>query len=95
MVARRLTDLVQVNLRLRESLRRKLERESERRGLSLNAEMTRRLEESFDREELNEALRATIWQVLTDAGLVTARPPIPKNLAAFGALEITKPENKS
>jgi hypothetical protein len=95
MVARKLTDVVQVNLRLRESLRRKLEREAERRGMSFNAELTLRLRESFNREELNEALRATIWQVLTDAGLVTARPSLPEGLEAFGALGITKPENKS
>jgi hypothetical protein len=89
MVARKPTDVVQVNLRLRESLRRRLEREAERRGLSFNAELIRRLRESFDREDLE----ATILKVLTDAGLVT-RPPLP-DLSAFGALGITKPENKS
>jgi hypothetical protein len=75
MVARKLTDIVQVNLRLRESLRRKLERESEKRGLSFNAELTRRLEDSFDREELNEALREVISQVLTQGGLAEALKP--------------------
>jgi hypothetical protein len=72
MVARKPTDVVQVNLRLRESLRRKLERESERRGVSFNAELTRRLEESFDREELNEALRGVIRQVLTEGDFTEA-----------------------
>ena len=69
MAARKPTDIVQVNLRLRESLRRRLEREAEKRGLSFNAELTRRLEESFEREELNEALRTVILQVLTQEGL--------------------------
>jgi Arc-like DNA binding domain len=76
MSARKLTDIVQVKLRLRESLRRKLEREAEKRGLSTNAELARRLEESFDREELNEALRSAMWQVLTHEGLTEALKPL-------------------
>jgi hypothetical protein len=87
MVAHKLTDIVQVNLRLRESLRRKLEREAERRGLSFNAELIRRLQESFDREDL----QATILKVLTDAGLAT-RPSLAEMLIA---LQNTNPGNKS
>ena len=40
--------VVQVNLRIREGLRRQLEREAKRRGVSLNFEMTSRLQETFD-----------------------------------------------
>jgi Arc-like DNA binding domain len=84
MVARKLTDVVQVNLRLRESLRRKLEREAEKRGLSFNAELTRRLEEGFEREELNDAIRAVMWQVLRDGGLSEAiKPLIPEILRSI------------
>jgi Arc-like DNA binding domain len=76
MARRKLTDVVQVNLRLRESLRRRLEEEAEKRGFSFNAELTRRLEESFEREELNEALRATMRQVLREGGLAEALRPL-------------------
>ena len=76
MARRKLTDVVQVNLRLRESLRRRLEEEAEKRGSSFNAELTRRLEDSFEREELNEALRATMWEVLTKGGLAEALKPV-------------------
>ncbi len=42
--------VVQINLRIREELRRRLEREAKRRGVSLNFEMTSRLQETFDLE---------------------------------------------
>jgi hypothetical protein len=80
MARRKLTDVVQVNLRLRESLRRRLEEEAEKRGFSFNAELTRRLEDSFEREELNEALRGAMWQVLTQGGLVEALKPSIKEM---------------
>jgi hypothetical protein len=44
---RKRTDIVQPRLRLREDLRRKLEREAARKKHSLNAEMVHRLEMSF------------------------------------------------
>jgi hypothetical protein len=75
MARRKLTDVVQVNLRLRESLRRRLEEEAEKRGFSFNAELTRRLEQSLEREELNEELRAVMWEVLTQGGLAEALKP--------------------
>lgn len=42
------TDIVEPKLRIRESLRAKLEVEAARQQTSLNAEMVRRLEDSFD-----------------------------------------------
>ena len=42
------TDIVEPKLRIRESLRAKLEAEATRQQTSLNAEMVRRLEDSFD-----------------------------------------------
>ena len=47
---RKPTEMVQVNLRIRENLRRRLEREAKKRGVSLNYEMTSRIEQGFDRE---------------------------------------------
>jgi hypothetical protein len=48
---RKPTETVQVNLRMKEGLRRRLEREAKRQEVSLNAEMTRRLESGLDAEE--------------------------------------------
>jgi hypothetical protein len=48
---RKPTETVQVNLRMKEGLRRRLEREAQKQSVSLNAEMTRRLETSISAEE--------------------------------------------
>jgi hypothetical protein len=54
---RKTTDIVQLKLRLREELRRLLEREAKKRDHSLNTEIVDRLEESFRRpESLDEML---------------------------------------
>jgi hypothetical protein len=62
---RKLTEIVQVNLRMRESLRRKLEKAAADANNSLNTEMVERLENSFQNEDLlprlnqlNEVLHA-------------------------------------
>ena len=49
-VARKRTDTVALTLRVREDLRRRLEREAKKRDHSLNTEMVRRLEETFQPE---------------------------------------------
>jgi hypothetical protein len=49
-VARKPNDLIQINLRVREHLRRRLEREAKRRQVSINFEMTSRLELTFEKE---------------------------------------------
>jgi hypothetical protein len=49
---RKLTEIVQVNLRMRESLRRKLEKAAADANNSLNTEMVERLENSFQNEDL-------------------------------------------
>jgi hypothetical protein len=46
---RKPTDMVQVNLRIREAMRRRLEGAAKKRGVSLNFEMMSRLTDSFDR----------------------------------------------
>jgi uncharacterized phage protein gp47/JayE len=42
--------IVQAGLRIREGLRFRLQQEAKRRAVSLNAEMARRLENSFDQD---------------------------------------------
>jgi hypothetical protein len=51
MPKRKGTDIIKVNLRLREALRQRLEREAKRNDTSLNSEMARRLEGSVNAEE--------------------------------------------
>jgi uncharacterized protein (DUF1778 family) len=46
------TEIVPIKLRIREDLRARLARAAENLGHSLNSEMTRRLEESFQREPM-------------------------------------------
>jgi uncharacterized protein YecA (UPF0149 family) len=48
---RRPTEVVQVNLRLRERLRRRLEQAARKRDVSLNFEMHSRLEQSFEQQD--------------------------------------------
>jgi HicB family len=52
-MARRPNETVQINLRLKESLRRKLEREALKHGISLNIEMRVRLEDSFKAQAMH------------------------------------------
>ena len=47
---RKLTDTIQVNLRIKESLRRRLEQAAKKRDVSLNFEMVDRLKGSFDQD---------------------------------------------
>jgi hypothetical protein len=48
MAKRAAGDTVQVKVRMREDLRRKLEREAEKRGTTINAEILHRLDASFE-----------------------------------------------
>jgi hypothetical protein len=56
-MAKKSTEIVPTMLRIREELRRRLEREAKKRDHSLNAEMVERLEQSFVRDE--KSLRDT------------------------------------
>jgi DNA-binding transcriptional regulator GbsR (MarR family) len=58
--ARKLTDTVQLKLRIREELRRKLERAAIKREVSLNTEMVERLEASFKAAELFDEIKGAI-----------------------------------
>jgi hypothetical protein len=50
-MARKSTDYVQFKLRIRESLRRKIERAAEKKAISANAEAVERIEKTFAEEE--------------------------------------------
>ena len=50
-MTKRPTDIVPTMLRIREELRKRIEREAKKRDHSLNAEMVDRLERSFGRDE--------------------------------------------
>jgi len=54
-MARKPTDFVQFKLRIREGLRRKIEREAEKKKISANAEAVERIERTFKGEEWMEA----------------------------------------
>jgi len=62
MLRRPANETVQVNLRIKESFRRRIEQSAEKAGVSLNAEMVRRLEESYRQEDLFAALRQQNWR---------------------------------
>jgi hypothetical protein len=49
-MARKPTDIVQYKLRIRESLRRRIEQAAKKNGVSANQEMVGRLERSFEQE---------------------------------------------
>ena len=49
-MARKQTDIAHINLRIRENLRRKLEREAKAHQFSLNNEIRLRLEDSFEQQ---------------------------------------------
>jgi hypothetical protein len=55
LMARKSTDYVQFKLRIRESLRRKIEKAAEKKAISANAEAVERIEETFREEERHEA----------------------------------------
>jgi hypothetical protein len=56
MLRRNANATVQVNARIKETLRRKLEAAAKEHQVSFNRELTRRLEESFQREPLDGLL---------------------------------------
>ncbi len=65
---RKPTETVQVNLRIKESERRRLEGVAKKKGVSLNYEMTRRLTESFERED-----KFKLQQITSDIAIEWAR----------------------
>lgn len=56
MVKRRPSEIIQVNLRMREDLRQRLSRQAEKESRSFNAELVHRLEQSFERDTAADLL---------------------------------------
>ena len=64
MKARGKAEVIQVNLRLPQDLRRRLMREAKKGRRSLNTEMIARLEHSFERDDADELLKSAQEQYL-------------------------------
>jgi hypothetical protein len=54
-MARKPTEFVQFKLRIREALRRKIEKAAEKKDISANAEAVERIEHTFEQDEAREA----------------------------------------
>jgi hypothetical protein len=72
-LARKTSAIVAVKVRLRESLRRKIEGEADKRKLSVNKEIERRLELSFAEQDMQDLVRdvASATAVETNKALWT------------------------
>ena len=86
MLHRRKTEIVQVNLRLREELRRELAKAAEKAGRSLNQELVLRLATSLDLEtQLDEVdKRRASAEKLLDQSLEVLRQASALQDRAFG-----------
>jgi Arc-like DNA binding domain len=71
-MARKTTEIVSLSLRIREELRKRLEREAKRADRSMNAEIVHRLEQSFQQEDIIKTIKEVIGDLkkaaLRDAG---------------------------
>jgi hypothetical protein len=85
---RRKTEIVQVNLRLREEFRQKLVLAAEKSGHSFNQEIVRRLEESFSREDWGNIKKHTETLDAVSFRLHAAEEQFKKFTDVFQALEI-------
>jgi hypothetical protein len=74
----KLTEIVAVKVRMSEGLRRLLASEGRRRGMSLNKEIVRRLEKSFEQETTT-----TMFHLIADLAVDTA----------YSRLGLGKPSN--
>jgi Arc-like DNA binding domain len=63
MAKRKPSDTAQMNLRLPESLRKKIEVEAKKNGWSLNRELVRRLEQSFTHQGFEDLIQSTAQKV--------------------------------
>jgi hypothetical protein len=68
-MAKKPTAIVPTMLRIREDLRKRLEREAKKRDHSLNAEMVERLEQSFVDDEQNQRELAIIRMMMESDGI--------------------------
>ncbi len=90
MPRRKKTDVVTLHLRLREELRAQLAREADKKKTSINAEIVRRLEDSFRGDDLVETVRSTIQTTFNETIRLNASPGGTFALGPF----ITNPEEE-
>jgi hypothetical protein len=69
MAKRKPTDTAQMNLRLPESLRKKIEVEAKKNGWSLNRELVRRLEQSFIHQGFEDLIQSTAQKVAMEVDM--------------------------
>ena len=67
-MARKPTDTVHLRLRFDEKLRRRLERAAAENKQSMNAEIIRRLEESFQKQDQKQLISSIVQETLTIIG---------------------------
>jgi hypothetical protein len=63
MAKRKTTDTAQMNLRLPETLRKRIEVEAKKNGWSLNRELVRRLEQSFIHQSFEDLTQKVVMAV--------------------------------
>jgi hypothetical protein len=68
-MARKTTEIVTLSLRIREELRKRVEREAKRADRSMNAEIIYRLEQSFEQGDIIEAIKEAVGSPAFLAGL--------------------------
>jgi Arc-like DNA binding domain len=68
LMARKPTDTVHLRLRFGEKLRRRLERAAAENKQSMNAEIIRRLEESFRKQDQKQLITSIVQETLTIIG---------------------------
>ena len=74
-MARKITEIVTLSLRIREELRKRVEREAKRADRSMNAEIVHRLEQSFEHQDIIKAIKETIteaagfWSLILASGM--------------------------
>jgi hypothetical protein len=81
-MARALTDKAYFTFRIRENLRRRLEKAAQRSGTSMNIELAARLEASFQNEDLVPVLNALVAKEARAGGIVADM--VTRELRALG-----------
>jgi hypothetical protein len=71
-VVRKLTDIVKLQVRLSERLRRRLEQAANHNDWSMNTEIVSRLDTSFQKDELEKMMALAFEQAVTVAATATA-----------------------
>jgi Arc-like DNA binding domain len=92
-LARKLTDTVQLKLRFEEGLRRRLEREAASHNCSMNAEIVSRLQASFEQPMLTKLMENAVMGALIK---YHAKPQDPQAPPAPGGIlgDIGQPKSK-